>query len=217
MLEFVDLTQVHAISRERKKEIIREIALFKNHLGDPDLCSILSTLLFDLSHPKRRWTYAARRAFNNALRQISLAIESKPFTLRWPVNYPLNRGNLFGANPELYAPLGYPGHPGIDFLSPVGTPVQACESGDVLAVGNFGTAGNIVYIRHSFGATRYLHLGSIFAEKDSHVNRGTVIGHTGDTGYTTGPHLHMDLFSDDAPEDNGYNKRIDPRNFLVPY
>ncbi len=64
-----------------------------------------------------------------------------PFTLVSPVDAGFNEDNPFGGNPPLYAPLGYAGHPGIDFLSPIGSDCRAAAEGDVLIAGNQGTAG----------------------------------------------------------------------------
>lgn len=133
-----------------------------------------------------------------------------------PTEYPLNTDNPFGADRALYAPLGYWGHPGIDFLCPVMSPIHACAGGEVIWAGAAGTAGNMVSLRHPWGVTRYLHLYRVSVVAGQAVAEGEFIGWSGNTGYTRGPHLHLDLYPDGEPKDNGYGGRVDPMSYLVP-
>ncbi len=134
----------------------------------------------------------------------------------------INPDNPFGANPELYAPLGYSGHMGVDFSCPVGTPVRAAAAGYVVSCGPHGSAGNIVRLRHDgliepmFGGdTRYCHLSEWMVGPSDDVERGHVIGLSGNTGFSEGPHVHFDLWLDTEPPDNGYGGRVDPAPYLV--
>ena len=140
------------------------------------------------------------------------------FTLLWPVDAPLNEDNPFGANPELYAPLGCEGHPGIDLMCPEGTPVVAAADGYVSMAGDLGTAGYAARIEHGALAceTRYCHLSLLEVLAGDLVAKGQLIGLSGATGYTFGPHLHFDLWLDDEPRDNGYGGRVDPTPYLSP-
>ena len=85
-------------------------------------------------------------------------------------------------------------HNGIDFASPVGTPIGAASSGTVSFVGNAGPSGNLVKISHANDIeTGYAHL-SRFEESikvGDRVKRLQVIGYVGSTGRSTGPHLHF--------------------------
>lgn len=87
-------------------------------------------------------------------------------------------------------------HTGIDFAAPTGTAVFAAADGVVISARNEGGYGLIVRIRHANGVeTRYAHL-SRFAHKIApgrRVVQGSVIGHVGSTGMSTGPHLHYEV------------------------
>jgi len=143
--------------------------------------------------------------------------------LLWPVpdDVPLNDQNPFGASPELYAPIGYAGHPGCDFSATKGTDVTACDGGPVVLARLFGTAGNAVRIHHEYGDTRYCHLSELLVAEGDTVERGQLIGRSGGrpgepgSGYTTGEHLHLDFWLDGEPADNGYGGREDPAPYLV--
>jgi murein DD-endopeptidase MepM/ murein hydrolase activator NlpD len=94
--------------------------------------------------------------------------------------------------------LGYSRmHKGIDFGVPVGTPVMAAGSGTVVTEGYGNGYGNFLKINHGNGyATGYGHL-SRFApgvHKGSHVRQGQIVAYSGNTGLTTGPHLHYEIF-----------------------
>jgi murein DD-endopeptidase MepM/ murein hydrolase activator NlpD len=94
--------------------------------------------------------------------------------------------------------LGYTRmHKGIDFGVPSGTPVMAAGAGTVQIEGRLGGYGNFLKINHGNGyATGYGHL-SRFApgiHMGSRVRQGQVVAYSGNTGITTGPHLHYEIF-----------------------
>jgi murein DD-endopeptidase MepM/ murein hydrolase activator NlpD len=96
-------------------------------------------------------------------------------------------------------------HNGVDFGAPVGTPVHAALSGTVIAT-NFVTAkqdaaigycqyGSWILIQHANGLdTLYAHLSEVDVKKGQTVTTGQTIGLSGQTGYATGPHLHVSVF-----------------------
>jgi murein DD-endopeptidase MepM/ murein hydrolase activator NlpD len=89
-------------------------------------------------------------------------------------------------------------HYGIDYRAKVGTPVYATESGKVIYAGRNGSYGNFIKIRHKNGyKTEYAHLQNFYRSKyymkNRWVKKGQVIGYTGNTGRSTGPHLHFGL------------------------
>lgn len=92
---------------------------------------------------------------------------------------------------------GLHGYNGIDFSAPYGTPVVAAASGDVIIsrpIGWNGGYGTYVVINHSNGTqTLYSHLGGIIVSQGSSVVQGQVIGYSGSTGKSTGPHLHFEV------------------------
>lgn len=118
-----------------------------------------------------------------------------------PAIAPLN------TDPKTYrmsSPFGYrsdpiygfvKGHTGMDFACPPGNPVHATGDGVVEAVhSQFFGYGNIVVIDHGFGyKTRYAHLSRVVAVEGQKVRRGEVVAYTGNSGRTTGPHLHYEV------------------------
>lgn len=98
------------------------------------------------------------------------------------------------------------GHTGVDFMANVGTPVYAAASGKVVIIstGWSGGYGNQVVVDHGGGrATRYAHLSSIATSAGLKVGRGEIIGYSGNTGRSTGPHLHFELIINGRPTNPG--------------
>jgi murein DD-endopeptidase MepM/ murein hydrolase activator NlpD len=94
------------------------------------------------------------------------------------------------------------GHNGIDFGTAVGTRVKAALSGTIEATGNTDAIkgcysyGKWVLLKHNNGlSTLYAHLSHISLGEGSNVVTGQTIGYSGNTGYSTGPHLHFTLFA----------------------
>jgi len=88
-------------------------------------------------------------------------------------------------------------HNGIDFKASLGTPILAAEDGEVMAVGDNGRVqyGKFILIKHNNNlATLYAHLSRQIVQKGSVIKRGQVIGYSGNTGYSTGPHLHFGVY-----------------------
>jgi murein DD-endopeptidase MepM/ murein hydrolase activator NlpD len=100
----------------------------------------------------------------------------------------------FGENPGFYAQWGYPGHNGVDFGIPDGTPVVAAAAGTVEKVGfENGGYGNYVKLNHGAFQTYYAHLQGAAVGAGQKVQQGTVVGFSNNTGASTGPHLHFGL------------------------
>lgn len=92
-----------------------------------------------------------------------------------------------------YGPRGTGFHWGIDMLKPAGTPVVAVRSGTVRFVANEGAGGNVAYLTGGdTNVYQYAHLLD-FVGVDRAVTQGTVIGHVGQTGNATTPHLHFEI------------------------
>lgn len=135
--------------------------------------------------------------------------------LTLPVNGPITQ--LFGENPQIYKKWGFPGHNGIDYGVPNGTPVKAAAAGAVALVGfENGGYGNFVKLSHADGDktyfTYYAHLASGAVTAGQKVKAGTVVGYSNNTGASTGPHLHLGLKIDgENPPYKGY---VDPMPYL---
>ena len=86
-------------------------------------------------------------------------------------------------------------HKGMDFSTwRSGDPVMATANGQVVTVGFDNSFGNFVIIKHNHGIyTRYAHLSSFRVKKGQLVDQGQIIGNIGNTGISTGPHLHYEV------------------------
>ena len=85
-------------------------------------------------------------------------------------------------------------HKGIDLGAAWGTDILATASGEISFVGNYGSYGKSVFINHGNGIqTRYAHLSKIFVKKGETVDLGNIIGKIGNTGRSTGKHLHYEI------------------------
>jgi murein DD-endopeptidase MepM/ murein hydrolase activator NlpD len=86
-------------------------------------------------------------------------------------------------------------HAGLDFTAPQGSPIYATADGIVSTAGNLGNGyGNHVIISHGYSySTLYGHMYRIKAKNGQRVRRGEVIGYVGNTGKSTGPHLHYEV------------------------
>jgi murein DD-endopeptidase MepM/ murein hydrolase activator NlpD len=110
----------------------------------------------------------------------------------WPVRGYLsatfgNRLDPFTGRPDF--------HPGIDISTPIGTKVVAPADGIVLSTGLSGGYGNAIIIDHGYGVvSRYGHLEGFNVQPGQKVHRGDVIGFVGNTGRSTGPHLHYEVW-----------------------
>lgn len=133
-----------------------------------------------------------------------------------PVSGPITQ--LFGENPQTYKKWGFPGHNGIDYGIPNGTPVGAAAAGTVALVSfENGGYGNYVKLSHKDGAkvlnTYYAHLASAAVSAGQKVKAGDVIGYSNNTGASTGPHLHFGLKIDG--QNPAYKGYVDPMPYFT--
>lgn len=98
-------------------------------------------------------------------------------------------------------------HEGLDFLAETGTPIHAAASGIVVAAERTSDYGNIVKIDHGSGVeTRYAHASKLLVKAGDRVVKGQLIAEVGNTGRSTGAHLHFEVRLDGAS--------LDPRKYL---
>jgi len=118
----------------------------------------------------------------------------------WPVGGSLN--DYFGAPRG-----GGTYHSGIDIGADSGTPIAAAAAGQVVLASSGYGYGNYVIVRHDNGyETLYAHLSEIYVAQGQWVGQGEAVGTVGDTGWATGPHLHLEVRSGGAA--------VDPLNYL---
>ena len=118
--------------------------------------------------------------------------------LAWPATGPLISGFGYRIHPILGINRF---HSGIDIAAPYGTAVKAAAGGEVIQAGYFGGYGYSIMLYHGGGyATWYAHLSSINVSMGQMVERGSVIGLVGSTGWSTGPHLHFEIRINGVPQ-----------------
>jgi hypothetical protein len=118
-------------------------------------------------------------------------------------------------------------HTGVDIVTPIGTAVVAAAPGQVLWAGvgllngddsEDDPYGYAIAIEHEFGwknetlYTVYAHLSEIKVTKGQYINTGEIIGLSGDTGFTTGPHLHFEI----RLGSNNFYRTLNPELWLTP-
>lgn len=135
---------------------------------------------------------------------------------RWPVDNVIITqyfgGTEFAArNAGVYGGRAY--HPGIDLGVPVGTAIHAPLSGTVRATGNTDLVpgcyswGKWTLVDHANGlSTLYAHQSSINVVPGQSVTTGDTIGYSGNTGYSTGPHLHFTVYAKDGVQVRQFNE-----------
>lgn len=135
----------------------------------------------------------------------------------WRMYRPLPAGKgvvsqLFGERPEVYARFGMAGHNGIDYVVPIGTPVLAAHSGTVEIGDDPQGYGLYVRIVNEHAITIYAHLSAIIVKVGDQVLANDQIGLSGNSGFSTGPHLHWGLKwrNGDNPAYRGW---VDPLPF----
>ncbi len=120
-----------------------------------------------------------------------IAAEKVPFAL--PVKASYRQTSKFG-------PRGGRMHEGVDMAAPIGTPLYATADGVVKFAGRKNGYGLIVIIKHDFGfETRYAHQSRLRVKTGQRVSRGERIGDMGNTGRSTGPHVHYEVRRNGKP------------------
>jgi len=122
----------------------------------------------------------------------SSLVQSHPST--WPV-----RGWLTSRYGYRISPHGEGRrlHAGIDIAAPRGTPVVAPSAGHVAFAGWHTAYGNLVVIDHGYGlSSKYAHLSRIHVRVGQRLSEGDLLGRVGNTGRSTGPHLHFEIHQD---------------------
>lgn len=128
---------------------------------------------------------------------------------QWPTDYRYISTYFGGSTP--FQPGG--GHGGVDLVNAAGTPIYAAADGTVTAQkqmminGSYYAYGQYIVIGHNARwSTLYGHLQSFAVSQGQDVKRGQVIGYMGSTGWSTGPHLHFEIWD--------YSTRVNPLSYL---
>ena len=138
----------------------------------------------------------------NFLQEKKSMIASTP--LIWPVNGWVT--SEFGTRVSPFG-SGIEFHKGLDIATRMGNEVIATAEGFVMEAGYYAVDGNMIKIDHSHGfTTTYSHLANITVAQGTRVKRGQLIGYVGDTGRSTGSHLHYAVYINKIP--------VNPRRYL---
>jgi murein DD-endopeptidase MepM/ murein hydrolase activator NlpD len=163
----------------------------------PALPQALATLSSSVSESGQ-----SLRALGRFMERTRPMLMALPF--RWPVRGPLNsrfgmRQSPWTGEPEF--------HRGLDISANRGTAVLAPASGTVFFAGNGGEYGTTLILDHgNYLRSLYGHLQEIRVKQGEHVERGQMVALTGNTGRTSGPHLHYEI--------QVHGQAVDPRQFL---
>lgn len=142
------------------------------------------------------------RALDTLMARAGKALAALPS--RWPVRGTVN--SEFGRRPSPWSG-GSEFHGGIDIGAIHGTPVHAPAAGTVITAGDMGDHGIGVVLDHGRDVrSHYAHLSRTSVRAGQTVARGALLGFTGNTGRTTGPHLHYEILVNGKP--------VNPRAFL---
>lgn len=144
----------------------------------------------------------------NSVSELLHQIEGQSGTMStFPDMWPVKGGTISSAYGSRVGPIegGYEWHQGIDIAVDFGEPVYASAAGKVEQAGWNGGYGRYVKIAHGNGyESAYGHMSSLAVEAGQQVSKGEIIGFVGSSGYSTGPHVHYEVFVDGSPVDPSY-------------
>lgn len=166
-----------------------------------------------------RGIYYASRALDGTQ---DMAENKEEFSTNIPAIWPIDRTKLKYVS-SLYGMRNHPKysswkmHEGIDLSAPKGTAVYATGNGVVTKAEWRPGYGKLIELNHGFGyKTRYGHLSTFFVMEGDSVTRGQVIGEVGNTGVSSGAHLHYEVrFRDNTVNPIHYfNKDMSPESYI---
>ena len=175
---------------------------------------------------------AQKDAFEKALfdfeQQLKIKVDPNSYSsakagiFSWPLAKVVIT-QLFGSTADSKRLYTSGTHNGVDFGTPIGTPVKAVLAGTVTATGNTDlqsgcySYGKWVLLKHANGlSTLYGHLSSIGVSQGSSLDAGDLIGLSGNTGYSTGPHLHLTVFATQGMRVQIYSSSVGCKQVTIP-
>ena len=134
-----------------------------------------------------------------------------PFIGNFPISQTFGE-NGNGAGGEAGPSIG---HNGLDFATPIGTPVVAVQNGAVLAAGTDAAGyGEYVVLGHDWGQSLYAHLHEMHVVRGQQVQAGDQLGLSGNSGLSNGPHLHFGMRIHPFSVEDGWFGYSDPEPYL---
>lgn len=229
------LSETKTAAEEKRTQLVKQQQTLASQQGSLDATrKAQSELLSETKSKESSYQQilaqkqAEKKQFENAIFELSSKLQyvrdpskvppAGKGVLSWPLDnvFVTQQFGKTSSSGRLYASGT---HNGVDFRASIGTPVRAALSGTVQEI-NLGVAPNCQYgkwvlIKHGNGLTSlYAHLSDVKVSKGSAVGTGDVIGYAGDTGYATGPHLHLTLFLSDAVQFKNYTCNSGKTTFI---
>ncbi len=178
---------------------------------------------------------AQKLAFENEIAELESALKIKldpnqippagTGVLKWPlakivITQYFGNTDFANANAQIYKGKG---HTGVDFGAPIGTPVKSVMGGVVSGVANTDiikgcySYGKWIMVKHPNGlSSLYAHLSVQNVSVGDFVTTGQVIGYSGNTGYSTGPHLHFGLYATQGVQITKLTNSVNCKGATIP-
>lgn len=207
-LDFQELERAYTEVTDKMNTL--QYGLFKSFENIKKLRNKYSDLAFVLEMPEAEMITFSNSVLPTQVKanSFNLLMSSIPLSPVLDEKFQITSG--YGSRNIKYEPRASKFHQAVDFGAPVGTPIYAPADGyvEVIRPSNSKVGnGNFIRIDHSYGfATSYSHLDSFNVSNNQFVRKGDVIGFTGETGLSTGPHLHYEVILG--------RKKLNPEPFL---
>ena len=213
-IPFREIARLNKIANPNKILIGQQLRI--PHGGEEELnrrTSVRKLAAERQPHPRR----FARSRSGRRLPKLSASLPKSPARRRKePARLPLPEGNghfiwpAAGTLTSQYGPRNKSHHDGIDISAPIGTPVVAAASGEVIYSGVLRGYGKVIIMRHGKGyASVYAHNRANHVKQGQVVKQGQKLAEIGKTGRATGPNLHFEIRRN--------NKAQNPLKFLPPH
>lgn len=188
-----------------------QYALFKSFENTTALKNKYKDLAYVLELPESKLLTFSNSVLPTQVKAntYNLLLDSIPLNNVVDEKFVISSG--YGARDIKSHPSASKFHKAVDFDTPIGTPIFAPANAvvDVIRPSTKSTgSGNFIRLAHAYGfATSYSHLEKFNVKRGQFIQKGEVIGWTGNTGLTTGPHLHYEVIF--------LNKKLNPEAFLA--
>lgn len=222
----INVLKSNLVKLNKFEKKIRIIANINNPSEKDNLFGVGGSIPEDLD-PKLPLTEkhnSLMREMHEQTRELSLASVSQEKVFESLINDLKRKRNLLSSTPSIWPAKGWLSsgfgnrispftglrefHKGLDISSREGTKVIATADGVVTFAGRNGLYGNMIKIDHGHGMmTRYGHLEKMLKKRGDAVKRGDVIGLMGNTGRSTGPHVHYEVFLNGLP--------VNPKKYIL--
>lgn len=224
--KILELKQIKSELEDTRKQTIdakNELTRLKSKLSDQQKIVIQNTneknkLLKQTKNSEANYQkllrdrIAQRDAFEKELRdyeaQLQFILDPSKLPKAGVLSWPLEKifvTQLFGKTVDAKRLYASGTHNGVDFRASFGTPIMAMADGTVLGTGDTdltcsgASFGKFIFIKYNNGlSSTFGHLSLIKVPEGNQVKRGEIVGYSGNTGHTTGPHLHVSVYASQA-------------------